>query len=87
MFFGREYCTNRPLVACSAINPLFLEGVYGTKTYEAAFGDVSFTGSTANDVPGQRNYTFSSRSSGNISFIKEKANHFLPMSLREAPIW
>ena len=43
-FFGNIYFTNRPLVACSAINPLNNPGVYGTKTYEAAFCDVSFTG-------------------------------------------
>lgn len=43
-FFGNIYFTNRPLVACSAVNPLNNPGVYGTKLPWAAFGDVSFTG-------------------------------------------
>ena len=43
-FFGKEYCTNRPLVACSAVNPLNNSGVYGTKLPWAAVGDVWFTG-------------------------------------------
>ena len=43
-FFGNIYFTNRPLVACSAVNPLNNPGVYGTKLPWAAFGGVSFTG-------------------------------------------
>ena len=43
-FFGNIYFTNRPLVACSAINPLNNLGIYGTKLHLVTFGDVSFTG-------------------------------------------
>ena len=43
-FFGNIYFTNRPLVACSAINTLNNPGVYGTKLPWAVFGGVSFTG-------------------------------------------
>ena len=43
-FFGKDYFTNRPLVVCSAINPLNNPGVYVTKLPRMAFGDVLFTG-------------------------------------------
>ena len=52
-FFGKDYFTNRPLVAYSAVNPLNNPGVYSTKLPWAAFGDVSFTGRGRERLGGQ----------------------------------